>query len=256
VRFTDEVALVAGTSGSIGLIAARRLGREGAAVALAGEERLTGRSVTESIVTSGGIARFYPTNLGLGYEVERMCSAVARDLGPPTIFVNNVSPFEPQSDVADEAITRLSDADWEQLVDRGLNDSFRLLRSVVSGMVGSGGGSIVNVVSTAARTGVPAMDATTAVDGAVAALSRSIASNYQSKGIRSNVVMCGPHVSGRLNTSDELSQATPSAGDVTSAVLYLASGEATFINGAELIVDGGSWAGRPAPSSEWPGSRF
>lgn len=255
MRFADRVVLVTGASRGIGAATAAAFAAEGATVVVNYRSDATGAAGTvESIRAAGGRARAVAADVGDPADVERLIGDVAGIEGPIDILVNNAASFSRTSFLESD----LDDLDqvWATNV-RGL---FHLSRLAAASMVGRGG-CIVHISSILARLAVPNRTIYCATKGAVEALTRAMALDLAPHGIRVNAVAPG------LISTEALLAGMPDpalqaaiqshipAGhfgepeDIAAAVLFVASDEARYINGAVIPVDaglGGKEAG-PAP---------
>jgi 3alpha(or 20beta)-hydroxysteroid dehydrogenase len=172
-----------------------------------------------------------------------------KSFGPVTVLVNNAGvagPFTPTAELAPEIYQRTVDVDE--------NGVFLGMRAVIPGMVAAGGGSIVNISSTAgfSHAGTPNI-AYTAAKFAVRGMTKAAAVEYASAGIRVNSVHPGAVLTPMVaNGLDDAGRAAVSAGiplgrlaepeEISNLVLFLASHEASYITGAAFVADGGMLA--------------
>ena len=143
--------------------------------------------------------------------------------------------------------------EWKRVIDVNLTGVFFCMKHEIAAMLRNQSGSIVNVGSTASLRGTPLMGAYTAAKHGIVGLTKTAALEYASKNIRVNVICPGSFrtpMSERLNKGDfsEVAKRTPmqrvaSAAEIASSIVWLCSGDATFITGAALPVDGGKLAG-------------
>lgn len=254
-RFVDRVVLVTGASRGIGAATATAFAAEGATVVVNYRSDATGAAGTvETIRAAGGRARAVAADVGDPAHIERLLVDVEGTEGPIDVLVNNAASFSRTSFLESD----LDDLDqvWATNV-RGL---FHLSRLAAASMVGRGG-CIVHISSILARLAVPNRTIYCATKGAVEALTRAMALDLAPHGIRVNAVAPG------LISTEALLAGMPDpalqaaiqshipAGhfgepeDIAAAVLFVASDEARYINGAVIPVDaglGGKEAG-PAP---------
>ena len=258
-RLQDKVALITG-AGSIGpgwgngKATAVVFAREGAkvfGVDLNPEAALETRALIEQ---EGGVCITHAADVARAADVERMVSACLDAFGRIDVLVNNVGIARTGGIVTTE------EADWDQVSDVNLKSVFLTCKHVVPVMERQGKGAVVNIASVAAHrwTGIN-YASYYATKGAVVALSRAIALELATKGIRCNSV--SPGLMNTPMVHHGLTAAYGAAGDVENlirvrdaqcpmgrmgtgwdtayACLYLASDEAAYVTAHDLVVDGG-----------------
>jgi NAD(P)-dependent dehydrogenase (short-subunit alcohol dehydrogenase family) len=197
-------------------------------------------------------------------SVERAVEEVAARLGEPTILVNNagINRIGPSESLEEER--------WQQVVDVNLTGTFRCCQVVGSRLLVAGRGAIVNVASISASIGMPGRAAYCATKAGVVSLTRVLAVEWASRGVRVNAVAPGyvgtpmieQAIAEGLLSADGLAARTPAGriatpAEVAAAVVFLASADAGFVTGETLTVDGGYLAyGAPAPASRLPETIF
>jgi len=249
-RLVGDVAVVTGSTSGLGAEIARRFAFEGAAVLVTGRNDQRGRAVVDTIAAAGGQAAFAPGDLSDPSVCGRLVQDAEAAFGPVSVLVNNAVA----SAVGDGPVTELDADVWHAVWQIDVVAMAALCRTAIPSMLRAGHGSIVNVSSRVASLGTPRLAAYTAAKGAMNALTRSITADYARQGIRCNTVQPGyilhetrdAHLTGERRARIEGMQLTrvPTAADVASAVLFLASSEAEVISGVTLPVDGGSTAVR------------
>lgn len=237
---SGKSALVTGASGGIGADIARALHGAGAKVALSGTR--TG-PLEELAAELGERAFVCPANLSDPASVEALPKAAAEAMGGVDILVNNAGITR------DNLFMRMSDEEWQSVIDVNLTASFRLMRGVLRGMMKARWGRIVSVSSIVGATGNPGQGNYAATKAGLVGMSKSLAYEVASRGITVNCVAPGfiaTAMTDKLNDEQKgkiLAQ-IPAAkmgtpGDIAAAVLYLASPEAGYVTGATLHVNGG-----------------
>lgn len=233
-------ALVTGASGGIGGAVAKALHGAGATVALSG----TREAPLQELAAELGERAFVVTaNLSDAHAVEALPKAAAEAMGGVDILVNNAGITR------DNLFMRMSDEEWQQVIDVNLTSSFRLCRAVLRGMMKARWGRIVNISSVVGATGNPGQGNYAAAKAGLVGMSKSLAYEVASRGITVNCVAPGfieTAMTEKLNDEQKgriLTQIPAgrmgSAGDIAAAVLYLSSAEAGYVTGATLHVNGG-----------------
>lgn len=237
---TGKAALVTGASGGIGADIARSLHKAGASVGLSGTREDPLRALAEDL---GERAHVLPCNLSDAEAVDGLPKAAAEAMGSLDILVNNAGITR------DGLFMRMSDDDWQSVLDVNLTASMRLCRGAIRGMMKARWGRIVNISSVVGATGNPGQTNYAASKAGMIGFSKSLAAEVASRGITVNAVAPGfiaTAMTDKLNDDQRagiLSQipagrmGDPS--EIAAAVLYLASPEAGYVTGATLHVNGG-----------------
>ena len=237
---SGKAALVTGASGGIGADIARRLHAAGASVGLSGTRDDPLRALADEL---GDRAHVLPCNLSDADAVDGLPKAAAEAMGSLDIVVNNAGITR------DGLFMRMSDDDWQSVLDVNLTATMRLCRGAIRGMMKARWGRIVNISSVVGATGNPGQTNYAASKAGMIGFSKSLAAEVASRGITVNAVAPGfiaTAMTDKLNDDQRagiLSQipagrmGEPS--EIAAAVLYLASPEAGYITGATLHVNGG-----------------
>ena len=239
-RLDGKVALVTGASGGIGAAIAQALVGQGAKVVLSG----TREDVLKEAATAlGENAHVCPADLRDPAAPAALIEAAEKAAGPLDILVNNAGMTR------DMLAMRMSDQDWQTVLDVDLSAPFRLIRAAMRGMIRRRSGRIVNISSIVGATGNAGQANYAAAKAGLVAMSKSLAQEVASRGITVNVVAPGFIVTPMTDALNEaqktkLSEQIPlgrlgQPGDVAGAVVYLASPAAAWITGATLHVNGG-----------------
>jgi 3-oxoacyl-[acyl-carrier protein] reductase len=243
-RFTDKVVLVTGAGSGIGRAIARQAHAEGAHV-VAVDVVPSGVQELAEELDSG---RVLPVELDIrdGDRVDAVVDDVVEKLGGVDVLFNNAGvsdQFTPAADTSDEL--------WDSVVGVNLIGPFRLARRVLPSMIARGGGAIVNTGSVASVVGGAGGAAYTVSKHGILGLTRSLAIDYGSKGVRVNAVLPGAIRTGLTSSEDALVEgaddaiaATPAGRwaepeEVAKIAVFLASDDASFIYGSAYTVDGG-----------------
>jgi 3-oxoacyl-[acyl-carrier protein] reductase len=230
-----KTALVTGASRGIGKAIAVELARAGASVIVsyqsAADEaeavaaEIDGRAVQADVADPGDAKR------------------LVDEAGDLDILINNAGLTR------DTLLARMSDDDWDSVIDTNLGGVFNTCRAVVRGMMRRRSGSIVNVSSIVGLRGNPGQTNYAASKAGIIGFTKALARELGSRGVRANVIAPG-YVSTRLtdviadDLKDQMLAATPlgrfgDPEDIAAAVRFLCSDEASFITGEVLLVDGG-----------------
>lgn len=249
MRLAGKVAIISGGANGMGAEEARLFAREGAAVIIADVLEDEGRQVEAEIVAAGGNATFVRVDVTSEADWKDAVGAAVGGFGRLDILVNNAG-------LSSSSETDPFGTDgWQRIMEVNSTGVFLGTKHAVAAMRQTGGGSIVNISSILGFVGTEGgHPAYAASKGAVRIFTKAIAVNYGRHGIRVNSVHPGfmpPMRSGRPRNPaamEEIIKQTPlrrtgEAIEVAYAVLFLASDEASFITGTELVVDGG-WLAR------------
>ncbi|MDJ0992622.1 MAG: 3-oxoacyl-ACP reductase FabG [Dinoroseobacter sp.] len=235
-----KAALVTGASGGIGADIARALHAQGATVGLSGTREAPLEALAAEL---GERAHVLPCNLSDAEAVDTLPKTAAAAMGSVDILVNNAGITR------DNLFMRMSDEEWQSVLDVNLTATMRLCRGVLRGMMKARWGRIVNISSVVGATGNPGQGNYAASKAGMVGMSKSLAYEVASRGITVNAVAPGfieTAMTDKLNEDQKekiLSQipagrmGTP--GEIAGAVVYLSSPEAAYVTGAVLHVNGG-----------------
>jgi 3-oxoacyl-[acyl-carrier protein] reductase len=234
-----KVALVTGGSRGIGAAIARELARAGARVAV---NYRSGREAAEEIAAEiGGIA--VPGDVADAEQARALVERAESELGDLDILVNNAGLTR------DTLLARMSDEDWDDVLDTNLGGVFHTSRAVARKMLRRRAGSIVNLTSVVGLRGNPGQANYVAAKAGVIGFTKALARELGGRGVRVNAVAPGYIETGLTAVlSEPVREAilanTPLGRlgrpeDVAGAVRFLCSGEAAFVTGEVLLVDGG-----------------
>ena len=236
----DKVAIVTGASRGIGAAIVKKLAAEGATVV----------ACARSIETCEGAALCQKVDVANAEQVEACVKATIERFGKVDILVNNAGITK------DGLLMRMSDADWNQVLDINLKGTFLFTRAVARPMMKNKaadgtqlGGSIVNITSVVGITGNAGQANYTASKGGVIALTKTTAKELGSRNVRCNAVAPG-FIESKMTEglSDEIKQSCMASiplkrfgqvEDIAKAVAWLASDDSSYVTGQVLSVNGG-----------------
>ncbi len=237
---TGKAALVTGASGGIGGAVARALHGAGATVGLSGTREAP---LAELAAELGARAHVLACNLSDAAAVEALPKRAVEAMGSVDILVNNAGITR------DNLFMRMSDEEWQAVIDVNLTSTFRLCRGVLRGMMKARWGRIVNVTSIVGTTGNPGQGNYAAAKAGIAGMSKALAQEVASRGITVNCIAPGFIATAMTDKLTDEQKARISAqipagrmgrpDEVAAAALYLASPEAAYVTGATLHVNGG-----------------
>ena len=247
----NKAALVTGGGSGIGRATARLLGENGALVAVVDKDSANARATAEDIVAHGGKAIALTADVSREDEVGAAAAQAEAAFGVIRVLVNNAGIGErrPMLELPLEA--------WKNVLDVNLTSVFLFTRAIARRMVeAGGGGAIVNVASVAGLNGVTNRSAYAASKHGVVGLTRTLALELASHGIRINAVapamvatnllqpiLGNPAGAAEAAASHPLGRVAE-AREIADSIVFLASQRASFITGSVVTVDGGFLAGR------------
>ncbi len=240
----SPVAVVTGAGGAIGTAIAKRLAAQGWTVACVDRDA----ALVAAVAEQASAARGFRCDVSSAGDVAALAGEVRQSMGAPSLLVNAAGIFYLHD------LTDLSAEAFDEIIGVNLRGTFLTCQAFIHDFIKGGGGNIINIASTAAL-GAGARRAVYAASKAgVVLLTRSIAVDYGPQGVRANSVCPGlidtPMAqwlradaaaftawkqslpAGRIGTVD----------DVASAVAFLASPDSEYMQGTELVVDGGGMA--------------
>ena len=236
----DKSVLVTGASGGIGSAIARKLHAAGAKVALSGTRQEPLERLAEEL---GERAYILPCNLSDMAAVEVLPKQAIETLGSLDILVNNAGITR------DNLFMRMSDEEWQSVIDVNLTATMKLCKGALRGMMKSRWGRIINISSIVGATGNPGQGNYAASKAGMVGMSKSLAYEVASRGITVNVVAPGFIATAMTDKlADDRKEAIlaqipagrmGAAEDIASAVAFLASDGSGYVTGSTLHVNGG-----------------
>jgi NAD(P)-dependent dehydrogenase (short-subunit alcohol dehydrogenase family) len=251
MRLKGKTVLVTGGAAGIGQEIVRVLARQGARVISVDWNGAENERTTAEVCAAGGECVPVQGDVSVAVDVQRAFEIS----GPVDILVNNAACAR-----GDGFLLDVAEDTWDKILAVCLKSVYLCSKAALPSMLQRKAGSIVNISSVNALTGVHLV-AYTAAKGGIISLTRVLAAQYGAYGVRINTICPGTilsessrlHYEAHPEVTAELKTLYPartfgSTGDIASAVLFLASDEASFINGAIIPVDGGLTAVRQLPS--------
>ncbi len=250
-RVSGKVAVVTGGALGIGAATCARLAREGATVAVTDVLEQEGRNLAASIEADGGTARFWHLDVSDEDEVARVFGEIVDTFGKLDTLVNNAGiagTSKPTHEITAE--------EWDKVMNINVRGVFYCTKHAIPHMRQNKGGSIINLSSIYGVISAQDLPPYHASKGAVRLMSKTDALLYAKDGIRVNSVHPGfiwtPLVEELASQSPEGPEAFRRAlderhpighvgepDDIAAGILYLASDDAKFVTGSELLIDGG-----------------
>jgi meso-butanediol dehydrogenase/(S,S)-butanediol dehydrogenase/diacetyl reductase len=250
-RFAGKVVLITGAGSGIGAATARRFAAEGARLMLGDVNAASGAAVREEI---GGAAAFRRVDVRRMEEVEALTQAAIDEFGRLDVVVNNAG-------IGTYGRTPDLDPDlWRAILEVDLFSIFYGCRAAIPRLRANGGGAIVNTASISGLAGDYGLGAYNAAKGGVVNYTRTLAIDHARDGIRVNAVCPGPidtPLAGPLLADPalvaEYNRLIPMGRvgrpeEIAAAIAFLASGDAAYVTGAMLVVDGGLLAATGQPN--------
>ena len=242
-----KVALVTGAAQGIGLATAQAFAEEGASVGLLDLNEGLAKEGADAIMAAGGRALGYRCDVGNEASVKTAIDAVADAFGPISVGMANAATLTQPVAIADMTLET-----WNQALSVNLTGVFLTAKYLIPQMITAGGGSIIITASQMARVATPGRGAYCATKGALLQLAKVIALEHAGQNIRANTLSPGGIATDRLAKQfGDLDAAEREWGpahpigrlgqprEIARAAVYLASDDARFMTGSDLLIDGG-----------------
>jgi NAD(P)-dependent dehydrogenase (short-subunit alcohol dehydrogenase family) len=248
-RFEGKVVLCSGGAGGAGQSASLSFAREGASVVIVDINVTSGKALQQEITLAGGKAHFIQADVSVGKEVADAVEEALRHFGKIDILINHAG------DIVVKPLLQTTEADWDWLMANNAKSVFLMTKAVLPHMLSAGKGVIVSTSSASAIVSTPYETLYCSSKAAMHQFCRAVAIEFRDRGIRSNLVCPGfiqtdhgrremhlLHQQGVFAGESDIKAmqgrvCTPE--EVASVILFLASDEASFVNGAEYFVDNG-----------------
>ncbi len=249
MRFRGKVVLVTGAGVGIGRATAILFGREGARVAVNSLTPAHGQETLRLLQEAGGQGIYIQGDVSIAADARRLVEETVKAFGRMDILVNNAGIVLPGR------VDNISEEDWDRTIAVNLKGVFLVSKFAIPEMRKAGGGVIVHNASVAATRGLKDRGAYTASKGGVWALTKAMAADYLAENIRVNCVCPGtidtPSLERRIQAFADPGKARAEFiarqpmgrlgrdEEIAAAILFAASDEAAFMNGATIAIDGG-----------------
>ena len=251
MRLKDKVVLITGAGSGIGQASARIFAREGAKVVCVDLKGETAEATAREV---GGSA--FAADVSKARDAEAMVAFAEKTYGRLDVAFNNAGVFHPD----DDSVTNTSEEIWDLVINVNLKGVFLGCKYEIPALLRAGGGAIINTASFVAILGAATPQiAYTASKGGVLSMTREIAVEFARKNIRCNALCPGPVetpllaelLSDPARRQRRLVHIPPGrfarAEEMANAALFLASDEASYVNGTTFLVDGGITAAYVTP---------
>ncbi len=243
MRLAGKVAIITGSGQGIGRATALRFAREGAVIAVTDFNEQTGQAVAEEIQGQGGRALFIKTDVAQHDQAQQMAQTVSEKFGRIDVLVNNAGILR------DAQLVRMTESDFDAVIAVNLKGAFNCTQAVAPIMIEQGSGRIISAASVVGLYGNFGQSNYVASKAGIIGMTKVWARELGRKGICVNAVAPG-------FISTEMVQSIPqqvieamiekvplrrmgTPDEVANVYLFLASDEASYVNGTVLSVDGG-----------------
>ena len=247
MRLKDKVTLITGAGMGQGRAACLIFAREGSRIIALDIDEMAGKETVDMVKQKGGEAIFCHCDVAIEEQVKKAVEEGVAAFGKLNILYNNAGVLWRDKDFE---VTRTIEANWDRVMGINLKGALWVCKYGIPELIKQGGGSVINIASVSALLGfTKAQDAYTCSKGAMISLTRSLAIVYGKDNIRANTIHPGPvdtpmQKEWDEDTKKEIAEWVPLGRlavpeEIANCALFLASDEASYVTGAELVVDGG-----------------
>ncbi len=243
MRVKDKVVIITGGGSGIGRETGLVFAKEGAKVVVADVNEKGGAETVDTIKNAGGEAIFAKLDVSNREQAKQVVKDAIAKYGRIDVLINNAGITQ------DALVVKMTEDQWDKVININLKGPFNCIQAVVEQMITQGSGVILNISSIVALYGNVGQTNYAATKAGLVGMTKTLAKELGKKGIRVNAIAPGfiytPMTAAMPEKIlDMMKEKTPlkrlgTPGDIASALLFLASDEASFINGAVISVDGG-----------------
>lgn len=243
MRVKDKVVIITGGGSGIGKETGILFAKEGAKVVVGDVNEKAGAETVELIKNAGGDAIFTKLDVSNREQTRQAIKDTIAEYGRIDVLINNAGIIQ------DALVVKMTEEQWDKVININLKGPFNCIQAVVEQMIAQGGGVILNISSIVALYGNVGQTNYAATKAGLVGMTKTLAKELGKKGIRVNAIAPGFIYTPMTATVPEkilemMKEKTPlkrlgTPADVANALLFLASDDASFINGAVISVDGG-----------------